>query len=154
MPDIDSKKITLLEFASTLKNSVTAIKSLNHLGYLYSPDLYNITLKKIPNSLIHSYVRYAYTVDKEKADLEKLADFLYEEAEMALNAGVIDMCAELPNDKIVNRKSSNTKSVLAVSITQSQSREKEQKQSKACIICNRENHSIGNCREFGRETIR
>ena len=47
LPRIDSREISLVEFATRLKNAVTAIKSFdNHIGYLYSAELTNDFINK------------------------------------------------------------------------------------------------------------
>ena len=47
LPSIKLKKINLVEFATKLKNSVTTVKSLNNVGFLYSVDLVNGNIRKI-----------------------------------------------------------------------------------------------------------
>ena len=53
LPNISSRQISLIEFATRLKNAVIAIKSFeNHQGYLYSPELVSELVNKLPNSMI------------------------------------------------------------------------------------------------------
>ena len=92
LPSINSGKIDLVEFASKIKNAVEAIKSMNQsTSYLYSPELAKGIFEKIPSSMMYNYVRYASEAGQGKSDLEKLAEFLFKEAQMAIDAGVINM---------------------------------------------------------------
>ena len=81
----------MLDFASKLRNSVTAIKSLNNFGYLYSPQLYDEIVRKIPKTLLFNYIRFSQSADPNLSDLEKISDFLYSEAHMAISAGITDI---------------------------------------------------------------
>ena len=71
LPNIDSRQMSLIEFATRLKNAVIAIKSFdNHLGYLYSPELVNDLIAKLPVSMISNYVRFAAVESNDKTDRE------------------------------------------------------------------------------------
>ena len=154
LPTFESRKINLIEFASKLKNAVTAIKSLKNIGYLYSPELSKNVLKKIPSSMIFNYVRYAASVDHEKSDLEKLSEFLFIEAEMALTAGVLDVGPIDLTNKRNDRPSSNNnniiqkKSVFVTVDRETNSLQQSNNISNRCAFCGRKNHSSISCREF------
>ena len=78
-----------IEFATKLKNAVTAIKSFpNHLRYLYSSNLVQDIIRKLPSSMISNYVRFATSEKFEKPDLVKISEFLFKEAELNIIAGV------------------------------------------------------------------
>ena len=74
LPHIDSRRITLIEFATKLKNAVGAIKALNHVGYLYSPELTENIVRKLPSVMMNNYVRYVKKVGREKPDLERMGE--------------------------------------------------------------------------------
>ena len=38
LPNLDTGKMSLIEFASKLKNSVASIKAMKHIGYLHNPQ--------------------------------------------------------------------------------------------------------------------
>ena len=85
-----SNKISFLEFATKLKNAVTAIKALKSLGYLYSPELAAQILLNLPNCMQYNYLKYAACEGRDKPDLEKIAEFLFKEAKISIAAGTIE----------------------------------------------------------------
>lgn len=155
LPAIDSGKISLLDFASKLKNSVTAIKSLNNFGYLYSPQLYDEIIKKLPKALLFNYIRYAQLTDQNLSDLEKVSEFLYQEAHMALTAGITDVYLVDQKPRKIEPFSVKKRSVLATSTVTSESQHQSldsKHQKKGCEICNRSNHEAGKCEKLLRES--
>ena len=149
LPQIDLKKVNLIEFATKLKNAVTDIKSLNSIGYIYSPELVDGIIKKLPSSMIYKYVRYASGESQQKPDLEKLSDFLFLEANMALAAGVIDV--NLHFNQTVEGKNEDCKesrvfekSVFSTSTSEtkklSSKNDKNNNQSISCAFCQRKSH--------------
>ena len=152
LPSIDSHRITLLEFATKLKSAVTAIKGLNHLGYLHSPDLAESMLRKLPNDMLSNYIRFATSQDKNKSDLEKIADFLYSEAEMSLEAGVIsiDTKHSLKPRQIDRSKRSSRSPVKTVCTTVSNNNsyfKNNDRRRFDCAYCGRK-HKTDSCNEF------
>ena len=79
LPKIESGKIDLVKFASKLKDSVTAIKALGSIGQLHSPELTKDILIKISTSMLHDYARYAAAEGDDKAELEKISNFMFKE---------------------------------------------------------------------------
>ncbi|OXU26277.1 hypothetical protein TSAR_002904 [Trichomalopsis sarcophagae] len=98
MPSIDSGKIKLLQFATKIKNAVTALKSLNLTGHLESSDLIQSITKKFPAALKYAYNEYAANVPEEQAGLEKVPNFLCWQAELSAN-GIFedDVCEVTQN---------------------------------------------------------
>ena len=159
LPPIESGCVNLVEFASTLRNSVLAIKSLSNIGYLYNTDLVNGIIQKIPNSMIFNYIRYASNVNIETPDLVKISNFLYDEANMALKAGVMDfipLTLEKNKSNITSQSRTNLKSVFLTDVNKSRSQTSTNNISliKKCAVCNRRNHTTETCRDFTREPIR
>ena len=153
LPKMDLNEINLVEFATRLKNSVTVIKSLNHLGYLYSPELVHSILEKLSSSMRSNYIRYAALEDRDKPDLEKLANFLFKEAEMALQAGVVTPHTSKENRKSSER-SSRTRSYQRSVFTTNMSENLTRKNcNSSCAHCGRRNHRIDKCNDFRKLSI-
>ena len=109
LPNVNSGKINLVDFALNIKNTVQAIKSLNDIGYLFSPEFTKAILSKLPTSLLQEYARYAATKGENKTPLEKISDFLIQEAEIAKSAGIISLQNELLNKKFQSNKPFNSR---------------------------------------------
>ncbi|XP_076662396.1 uncharacterized protein LOC143365759 [Halictus rubicundus] len=90
LPSIDSGKMSLTKFATKLQNAVTALRSLDLVGYLHSPDLTQSVGNKIPSALKYAYNKYSSESSQNKTELEKLADFLGRESELAEAVGVFN----------------------------------------------------------------
>lgn len=88
LSSIKEKEITLIEFATKFRNSVIAIKSLQSIGYLYSPERLNEGTSKSPDSIIVNYATYAIEKDTNITDLERLSNYLFKQAEIILSAGI------------------------------------------------------------------
>lgn len=159
LPSIELQQISLIEFATKLRGAVLAIKSLNNnLGYLYSPELVNSLIKKLPSSMYYNFVRFAANEGKNKPDLERISDFVYREAEMSIAAGVIsyepiEATSEKP--KILPQSSRNAqKAVCATSVNESsEDGEVLVKRNRNCTYCNLRGHNIWECRKFERLTV-
>ena len=90
LPIITSHNDSIVECATNLKNSVGAIKLVeNSHGYLCNPELVESILKKMPESIYRRYIDYAEKEGRSKPDLERIADFLFLEAQKYVGAGVI-----------------------------------------------------------------
>lgn len=155
LPPIYSKKMNLVEFSTRLKNAVTAIKSLDgNLGYLYSPELADGLISKIPNSLIQSYVEFATTDDGQTLPvLERVSEFLYKQAQKNIDAGIFD------SSEIISKKSdhsnnpsrsheSHYKRVFTTTSTDFKKSSNDSRSLNKCEQCGRRNHRIENCRDF------
>lgn len=153
LPAIGSGKISLLEFASKLKNAVTSIKSLNCFGYLFSPQLYDEILKKIPKTILFNYIRYAQTADVNLSDLEKISEFLFSEAHLALNAGIIDVYyANNSKNKAELVKFPKPRSVFTADVERGRHNPHlsfgSHNLEKKCENCQQSYHEIQECKKF------
>ena len=117
LPDIESGKISLTQFASKLKSANTAFKTLNLTGYLHGPDVIRFVGGKLPSALKYAYNRYAATANAEKSELEKLGEFLYTEAQLAATGGVFDLdVIDTPIVQKSNHINKNTRDVRFVNV--------------------------------------
>ncbi|XP_076246522.1 uncharacterized protein LOC143186698 [Calliopsis andreniformis] len=91
LPELDTGKINIAQFATKLRGAVTAFRSLKLIGYLHSPDLIQNVGSKLPSALRYAYHKYSAEAPQEKTELEKLSDFVYKEAELAVAAGVFGL---------------------------------------------------------------
>lgn len=80
LPLLYSGKSDIITFAAKVRNCVAAIETLNHIGYLYNPDLIQDIINKMPSALIFKYNSYVQTNSSLKPNLLVLSEFLYEEA--------------------------------------------------------------------------
>lgn len=156
LPRIVSCKSNLVDVATRLKNCISAIRSLkNSIGYLYSKDLTDEILGKMPNSMINGFVRYAAFEGKQEPDLVKLTNFLFEEAEIILAAGVIRPRQSKASVKGVERSSKNSNNCKSVFLTStSESPRVECNESnQRCAHCERNNHCVNVCRDFAKASL-
>ena len=161
LPNVESEGTKLIEFATELRAAVLAIKSFdNHVGYLYSPELANGLINKLPRSMIPNYVRFAATEPPNKTDLEKISDFIYNEAELNIAAGIVSFESSGGTSKNTERSSKQPrvqqKSVHATNVKESSddnSTTKNETKRKRCIFCGRKNHSINVCRDFVKVSV-
>ncbi|XP_066600810.1 uncharacterized protein [Prorops nasuta] len=110
LPAICTGEISLMRFAAKLKNAVSTFKSLKLTGYLYNPELVQGVAKKLPSALKYDYNKYTANILEDKAELEKLADYLYREAELAVAGGIFDNEIELTDKfNLQNKQSTRTK---------------------------------------------
>ncbi|XP_076660139.1 uncharacterized protein LOC143363448 [Halictus rubicundus] len=158
LPHLDAGSVNIAQFATKLRNAVVAFRSLKLTGYLHSLELIQNVGSKLPSALKYAYNRYSVESLSEKSQLEKLSDFLYKEAELAVEAGVFNMDTNLASSSrttpasrqrvtFKGRKFSD-KGVFAINTVESREQDVEK-----CVFCNRSNHGSEHCREFARETI-
>ena len=161
LPSLESGKISLMQFASKLKNSAVAFKNLSLTGYLHSPELIKSIGSKLLPTLKFAYNRYAATASAQKSGLEKLADFLYNEAELATSAGLFDVDeAPAPRSSFSNKRNPNYVRSGAVCTVKHVSNRDEanrgegrQMKFKPCFYCKRNNHRLHECTQFEREPL-
>ena len=163
LPDIESGKISLTQFASKLKSATTAFKTLNLTGYLHSPDLIRFIGSKLPSALKYAYNRYAATASAEKSELEKLGEFLYTEAQLAATGGVFDLdVIDTPMVQKSNHIRKNMRDVRFGNVYTTQcaneNRDRERVQAnrfkyRKCFLCSKENHRLSECSLFANEPI-
>lgn len=153
LPKIESRRVSLVEFATRLRAAVRAIKSLDgNAGYLNSPELASKLMDKLPSAMCHSYVAYSDNVGVGVSDLEKIADFVYREAVMTVNAGVIqyESSQSSTTSKVVAQNSRNRGRGVFVA-QDSEDAEVEEVSPKRngaqCAVCDRA-HNTDVCRQF------
>lgn len=155
LPDIESGKIKLTLFASKLKSAVNALRSYNLIGYLYSPELIKCIGNKLPSALKYSYNNYAYSASNENSDLEKLADFLFREAERSVRGGIFDDDLDVTSKRSVTDRRQLT-SYRPARVHATSHREAAElpsvSQTALCVICSRDNHTAANCSIFARDS--
>ena len=161
LPNIISQN-SIVEFASKLKNSVEAIKSLGSQGYLFSPELTSSMLKKLPEHMIFNYIKFASLQNQNKPDLEKLSEFLYTEADMILNSGISGMLnmpflstsKNLTDTKNIVVKS-NKKAVFTTTDKNNtpplNNENKTIVEKSRCSFCGRKNHKNEFCHDFAKQ---
>ena len=159
LPSIESGKIDLVEFSSKLKNAVVAIKSLKDIGYLNSPQFAKETLEKIPKAMLHDYARFAAAEEKNKSPLEKIADFMFQEAKFASEAGIVNLHCSDSGKSYTSRTShssrvSNQKAVFTTDVMEIDQIENFNHDEIRCDHCGYKKHSIKDCRTFAREPMR
>lgn len=143
LPSLDSGKIDLISFATKVHNGATAMRSLNHVGYLCNPDLIREIINKLPPALIYSYNRHIHLNRSDEPRLIKLADFLLKEAEMECVAGTAQRVRKSKSVLATVAQESPNKPLS----DQSKSQSKNKKEN-SCHYCNRKGHLINKCRKF------
>ncbi|XP_076660183.1 uncharacterized protein LOC143363496 [Halictus rubicundus] len=164
LPNLEFGNQNIAQFAAKLRNSVVALKSINLIGYLYSPELIKIVANKLPSALRYAFNRYAAEAAAEKTTLEKLADFVYREAELAAATSIFD--TDIPStsyvrDSQIKKKPSRLRTAATYTTTRGLRRlEKgytgpsdQTGRTDRCAFCSRSNHKSRQCRDLARETI-
>ncbi|XP_076660155.1 uncharacterized protein LOC143363463 [Halictus rubicundus] len=164
LPDLENGKGNMGQFAAKLRSYVIALKSLDLVGYLHSPDLVKTVANKLPSALRYAFNRYAAEAGTEKTTLEKLADYVYKEAELAAATSIFD--TDTPSTsfsrkpQIQKRQSRSRPAATYITTFDSRSSDKGHTNNSGqtgrinkCAICSRTNHKTWECREFARETI-
>ena len=155
LPNLETGKMSLMEFASRLKNSVAAIEAFDDVGYLFNPELIKLTLSKMTSSMALSYANFSVLLGKEKSGLEKLAEYLYKQAEALKTAGIPnlflnDNCSTIQSDRLkkvtLPKKVGHVFGTETVDVHIDKNTEKET----YCKYCNRKNHVIVHCKELAR----
>ena len=150
LPNIDSRQMSLVEFATRLRNTVIAIKSIdNHLGYLCSPELSNDLNSKLPISMISNYVRFAASEGSNKTELEKVSEFLFKEAEMSIQAGIITPSARDSQISSHRGRAHHNNSMQGMFVGAVMAK-KHSFPSGGYAHCKRKNHLTHVCRDFSK----
>ena len=155
LPALGSGKITLIQFATKIKNAVAAFNGLKMQGYLHSPELINSISEKLPSVLKYAYNKYAFECTENKSELQMLGDFLYLEAERSIAGGMLDF-ATGDNVREKAPKRAPAKSVRVFAIEAEERLEPKpvaEKPASGCVVCHRDNHDVAHCVTFARETV-
>lgn len=133
------------------------------MGELYSPELMRSVASKLPITLRYAYNRYAAgDVDirtAKKSALEKLSEFLNEEADLALASGIFDTEAE-PSPTGSSKKSvgADDRKIRKAAVTaiagEQNEKPREAKTPTECWGCEKPGHRIGSCDKFRELTTR
>ncbi|XP_076660469.1 uncharacterized protein LOC143363824 [Halictus rubicundus] len=128
------------------------------------PELIKIVANKLPSALRYAFNRYAAEAAAEKTTLEKLADFVYREAELAAATSIFD--TDIPStsyvrDSQIKKKPSRLRTAATYTTTHGLRRlEKgytgpsdQTGRTDRCAFCSRSNHKSRQCRDLARETI-
>lgn len=83
LPKIITGGTDIVTFATKVRNAVSAMQALKHLGYLHSPTLTRGIVDKMPSALVYQYNHHLAASPNEEPRLVNLANFLYKEAELA-----------------------------------------------------------------------
>lgn len=119
---------------------------------------------KLPSALKYAYNRYAADANIDKSELEKLAEFLYKEAELAVSGGIFDVEAteapELQKSYPKGSSSSKTKTgkVCAAAHNVNEHRNVESDDNNLdvnlpCVFCKLNNHQLWECTRFAKEPL-
>lgn len=143
LPNIDSPGMDLVAFATKLKGGISAMRALNHIGYLYSPDLARDILLKIPTALKYDFNKFVGEANSDEPRLVVMANFLYEQAELSCRAGTNDtrnykpknnargICAAVAHEAQVAIRDNNSKNAIRL-----------------CGYCAKPSHQTQGCRAF------
>lgn len=162
---VGEQGMSLLQFATDVKNTTTAFQSFKLVGYLHNPELVRAIVKKMPPALQYPYMRFAASQPEEKSALEKLSTFLWEEAELAANSGILELCADFSS----STKEPSTKNSRKPGLVYTIDHEEEEKKAtettettlaavdsvrkNACFICKHGKHHPSKCEFFARESV-
>lgn len=130
-----------------MHNGAIAIQSLNQVGYLFNPELIKEITSKIPSALIYAFNRYIHASTSDEPRLIKLAKFLLHEAEMECVAGTT---SRLQKSKSVFTNVVTESGPDHIEIPQAKKLKSDAVSNKtiSCDFCNRNGHSIIDCRKF------
>lgn len=146
LPKLSSGKTDIVEFASTVKNNVTAMLSVGHTGYINNIELMRDLLSKLTHVTISRYNDYVASSDNN-SDLRTLADFLDREADLASRAGTASLFGSTYRDAINRgdkRNASSTRRVNAIGFEQNAG----SSENSICWYCTEKGHRVANCQEF------
>ena len=159
LPDLESGRIRFTQFASKLKNAVSAIRDLGLAGCLGDLDLIANVAGKLPYVLKRAFNKYTAAASDELPELVRLANFLEAEAELEAAGGLCDLEVAGPSTKTSNRArhAATERQTRVYAVRPEAPREPNVEQKKAsggkCLHCNRAGHSLDECRAFRRESV-
>lgn len=124
------------------------------VGYLQSPELIDSLFKKFTGSLPSIYARINAPMHNDKTDIKKLAKFIFDEANMRIQAGLIPT---KPSNKLPHTETSGDSNSILLTESDfdnvNQQSNKKCKRHLHCFYCKRKNHSIDSYRDFLRERV-
>ncbi|XP_058793748.1 uncharacterized protein LOC131673775 [Phymastichus coffea] len=163
LPNLNVDESRMIEFATILRNTISAIKGLNGWqGYLQNPEIIDNIIRKLPDSIVTIYAHLDSTNCENKTDLEKLSDFIFEETNKRIKKNLIILkTASAQNKRPHNNDRDNSRNILLIDTNNKtnendddqQPQAKKRKTEKSCLLCNRRNHLIKDCRDFAKEKL-
>lgn len=156
LPNLNDDMSRLVEFATKLRNAVTAIKSIGKSeGYLHNPDLLNRILCKLPHYMLDSYARYRPDFGVTRPDLELVTDFMIFQARINIDAGTIPLRNEGSRSKRPRSQEGNSKRGYSCVAQLAEESEPIAKRSKfpACLFCKGRSHVLRDCHKFRKERV-
>ncbi|OXU17294.1 hypothetical protein TSAR_003241 [Trichomalopsis sarcophagae] len=166
---------SLVEFTEALKETLNTVRdaafggrgsgycacaslALNSLGltsYLDSHELLKNVASKIPFELKSAYNRYARTIVSNAKPLEKLSEFLREEAECAMGSGLLELEAAPSTyggkSNVTRKQDRSGKTAIVCATLEETLKESHNRKSEVCGHCKRAGHEIRDCKEFAKE---
>ena len=161
LPRLDSKRLTISQFATKIRNAVATFKTYGLTGHLHNPDLFREVGDKIPSALRYEYTRYLEENDEaSKGELEKMSDFLNVQATRASKTVLFEDDTRVRSSNDRRDKGHRTEGhrrkggVYSVESSASHSDPRENKSSFPfrCKICNKGRHPHEDCRELKQES--
>ncbi|KOB78972.1 Uncharacterized protein OBRU01_01431 [Operophtera brumata] len=129
----------IVSFSIKIKNYVAAVKAVNQTDYLRSPELVSNVLTKCPSALINKWADYyGANCNIQKAKLEMLAEFLYNEANKISAAGLTHL--HIQSDYRKKPEERRPHSVLLGA----------KRDVTRCQFCKISNHKLPECARFKR----
>lgn len=173
LPQLEARALNIVQFATKVRNAVAALKSLNLREYLQSPDLMKSVWSKLPDEIKYAFNRYvretrlnepsmsAGTGPSDTSSFEKLAKFLYSEAECAQLSGALDW-EIAPSETLgwtsgptANSVKSKHRRSAVVCANVEQLRISNAKVvdnvGGGCVHCGRAGHEVRDCEDFAKE---
>lgn len=136
LPRLNQSQTDLVTFATSVRNGTAAIETLNHVGYLYNPDLARDIVAKLPSAMIYRYNDYVAR-HPDAPCVKRVADFLYQEATIANQAGTSRLSYQPRRDTTERNRGTS----MAVNVTNKASRH-------TCVECDEHTHAVGSCGKF------
>lgn len=154
LPRLDSGKINIVQFSTKLKNAVAAFKSLELVGCLHSFELLKSVVGKLPSALTYAFNKYAADTTSEKTGLEKMADFIHNEVEVAAAAGTLNLASTSRTQPRVSTRKPRCPEAGTSYMTGHETRaSRDDGDSAGCAVCRRSNHTSEACTRFLREPV-
>ena len=153
LPRIDTKFVSLIQFATRVKNAVMTFRSYKLRNHLFDSDLMISVGRKLPEAFQYAYARYAASIkDHEISELEKLSDFLFAEAKITTNTVLFDSVMtskkgdnRRDGERRRDRRQRKENAFLATSARRDDTTDK-------CQLCSSGENRPSDCSEFSRKS--
>lgn len=156
LPSLESGQMGMLQFADKLHGSVDAIKELGRRSLLEDVDLFACVLQKIPFSMRVAYSRHSVRYGQEKTPLEKLAEYMHEEAVLAVASGVADV-EDVPRVSPAGSsgpaRATGRGAAVVCTVVSAAEKARGARGADECALCNRGEHDLGACPKFKGDVV-